>query len=187
VRRPQPAIRLRLRRIELKPKDVFDQRWSDYAGVKNRPELQDELIAIIRSITRGDGVPEAHYRAGIDQDEDSLLTGLGGNDPDVIVFLIQYADRVVLLETNSHIHFRTQPAGKNIVALSQAWLANMLSQAWLANTLSQAWLANMEHGMAEAAASAQSAVNEAALKAAEEQRSKLAVSIAAFKAKAKLK
>lgn len=46
---------------------------------------------------------------------------LGGKDSDVILFLIQYADRVVLLETNTHVHFRTQPAGKNIIALTQAW------------------------------------------------------------------
>ncbi|HUB46384.1 MAG TPA: hypothetical protein VMB73_15485 [Acetobacteraceae bacterium] len=34
-----------------------------------------ELDEIIESIERGDGVPDAHYRAGIDRDND--LSGFG--------------------------------------------------------------------------------------------------------------
>jgi hypothetical protein len=91
---------------------------------------------------------------------------LGGRDSDVLVFLIQYADRVVLLETNTHVHFRTQPAGKNILALTQAWFRTL------------------ENDMAAAAARA--AATEAERKAAEDLRDKRAASIAAFKAKAGL-
>jgi hypothetical protein len=91
---------------------------------------------------------------------------LGGKESDIVVFLIQYVDRVVLLETNSHIHFRTQPAGKNLLALSQSWLANL------------------EHQIADAMNEARVATNDAARGAAEEKRSRLAASIAAFKAKA---
>ena len=61
MRRPLPALRLRLRWIETKPKPVYLERWADYAAVKKRPELQDELLDIIASIERGDGVPEYHY------------------------------------------------------------------------------------------------------------------------------
>lgn len=93
---------------------------------------------------------------------------LGGKDSDVLVFLVQYPDRVVLLETNSHVHFRTQPAGKNIVALSQAWLANL------------------EHEMAEAAERARVAGAVAERREAEAKRAKLAASIADFKRKARL-
>jgi len=164
-----------VRRIETKPKPVHVVQFQDFAGIGKLPELRAELDDIIESIERGDGVPERHYRAGIDLDDDSLLADrgimhlhLGGKDSDVIVFLIQYADRVVLLETNTHVHFRTQPAGKNIVALTQAWLRTL------------------ENDMALAAAGAAAAATEAERKAAEELRDKRAASIAAFKAKAGL-
>jgi len=173
VKRPNPRLRLRLPRIEKTPKAVFRSQWSDFAGVKKNRALQDELLDIIASVERGDGVPEEHYRAGIDRDRDGLLeeTGimhlhLGGKDSDVLVFLIQYADRIVLLETNSHVHFRSQPVGRNIVALSQSWLAHL------------------EHDMAEAAEQAREAAEADARKQAEARRSRLAASIAAFKAKA---
>lgn len=91
---------------------------------------------------------------------------LGGKDSDTLVFLIQYADVVVLLESNTHVHFRTQPAGRNILALSQAWLADQ------------------EHCLAAAEAQARDAATQAAREAAENRRSKLAASLAAFKQKA---
>ncbi len=172
---PAPALRQRLRRIETKPKPVHLVQFQDFAGIGKHPELRDELDDIIESIERGDGVPDRHYRAGIDLDEDALLADqgimhlhLGGRDSDVLVFLIQYANRVVLLETNTHVHFRTQPAGKNIVALTQAWFRTL------------------ENDMAEAAAGAAAAATEAERKAAEALRDKRAASIAAFKAKAGL-
>ena len=172
---PAQALRQRLRRVETKPKPVHVVQFQDFAGIGKLPVLRAELDDIIESIERGDGVSDCHYRAGIDLDEDSLLTDqgimhlhLGGKDSDVIVFLIQYADRVVLLETNTHMHFRTQPAGKNIVALTQAWFRTL------------------ENDMAAAAAGAVAAATEAERKAAEELRDKRAASIAAFKAKASL-
>lgn len=86
----------------------------------------------------------------------------------MLVFLIQYANCVVMLETNTHRHFRTQPAGKNILALTQAWFRNL------------------ENDMATAAAQAAAAATAAERKAAEELRDKWAASIAAFRAKAGL-
>ncbi len=93
---------------------------------------------------------------------------LGGKDSDIIVFLIQYADRVVLLETNSHIHFRTRPEGRNIVALTQAWLANL------------------EADVADATTTANEAKTESDRKAAADLRDRRLAAIAAFKAKAGL-
>jgi hypothetical protein len=174
VKRPLPALRLRLSRIEHKPKPVFAAGWHDFANVKNKPGLQDELLAIIDSIERGHGVPDRHYRAGIDRDRDGLLeeTGimhlhLGGKDSDVLLFLIQYEDRVVLLETNTHMHFRTEPAGKNIAALTQSWLAHL------------------EHDVAECAEKARTTADAVERAAAEDRREKIAASIAAFKARMK--
>jgi len=175
VRGQVPARRLRLRRIEKKPKKVFTSRWTDYAGIKENPALLDEFDDIVESIERGDGVPEAHYRTGIDVDSDDLLAQrgimhlhLGGQNSDVLIFLIQYADRVVLLETNTHIRFRTQPAGKNILALNQSWLGNL------------------EREMEQAAAVARTAATEEDRRAAETRRAKIAGSLSAFKRKAGL-
>ncbi|PPQ27167.1 hypothetical protein CCS01_28045 [Rhodopila globiformis] len=75
----------------------------------------------------------------------------------------------MLLETNSHAHFRTQPAGRNIVALTQAWFHDL------------------EREMMEAAARAKAAATDAERKIAAEMRDKRAAAIAAFKAKAGLK
>ncbi len=175
MRRPAPALRLRLPRIETKPKRIFAERWHDFAGVTKTPALMEELFQALQSIRRGDGVPAAHYRAGIDRDRDALLEEqgimhlhLGGRDSDVLVFPIQYSDRVVLLESNMHVHFRTSPAGKNILALTQSWLGNL------------------EQEMHAAAETARTAAVEAERQVAEARRAELAASIAAFKAKAGL-
>jgi hypothetical protein len=179
---PVPALRLRLRRIETKPKPVHVVQFQDFAGIGKLPDLRAELDDIIESIERGDGASDCHYRAGIDLDEDSLLTDqgimhlhLGGKDSDVIVFLIQYADRVVLLETNTHVHFRTQPAGKNIVAPTQAWFRTLEND--MAAGGGGGWVAFCRRGRR---------CYQAGRKAAEELRDKRAASIAAFKAKARL-
>jgi hypothetical protein len=136
------------------------------------PAHMEELYQVLQNIRRGDGVPEVHYRAGIDRDRDALLEvhgimhlHLGGRDSDVLVFLIQYIDRIVLLESNTHIHFRTQPAGKNILALSQSWLDNL------------------EREMREAAAQSASAEIEAERREADARVARIADSIAAFKRK----
>jgi hypothetical protein len=58
--------------------------------------------------------------------------GFGG-DPDqqallslrYEIFIAQYPNRIELLESNSHVHFRTTPKGKNIVASVQAWFRNL--------------------------------------------------------------
>lgn len=174
MKRGNPALRLRLPRIEKKPKPVYIQQFQDFAKVGQSPDLQDELDDIIESIERGDGVPEAYYRAGIDRDKDGLLDDkgimhlhLGGKNSPTLVFLVQYDDQVVLLETNSHIHFRTKPAGKNILALNQSWLGNL------------------EQGMEEAAKQAKTAAMEEERKEYMERRDAIAASLAALKANAK--
>ena len=117
-------------------------------------------------------MPPACYRAGVDRDPDALLENqgimhlhLGGRDSDVLVFLILYSDRVVLLASNTHVHFRTRPPGKNILALTQSWLGNL------------------EREMHEAAVAAEASTVAAEREAAKARRAKLAASRAACKAK----
>ncbi len=171
MRQPNRArIRLRLPRIETKPKRVRLEGWQDYASIGKDPVLRAELDDIVDSIGRGDGVPEKYYRAGIDRDRDELLeqTGimhlhLGGKHSDTLIFLVQYDDLVLLLESNSHVHFRTNPKGKNIVALVQSWFVNM------------------ERDMADAA---QLAAGAAERQAAEEHSRRLAAALAKLKREA---
>ena len=173
TRREVAKVRLRLPRIEAKPKRVWLGGWVDHAGIGKRPDLRLELDEIIESIEHGAGVPEKYYRIGIDQDLDELLDQrgilhlhLGGKDSDTLLFLVQYADRVVLLESNSHVHFKTTPKGKNIVGLVQAWFLHL------------------EREMIEAAQSAQKAATDAERKSAEAYRARLAASLARLKREA---
>ncbi len=174
MRRPDHSrIRLRLPRIEAKPKRVRLEGWRDHAEIGKDPGLRAQLDEIIESIGRGEGVPEEYYRAGIDQDRDELLQqrGImhlhqGGRNSDTLLFLVQYADTVLLLESNSHVHFRTNPQGKNIAALVQAWFLNL------------------EREIAEATQAARNAAEEAERQAAEKQRAKLAASLAKLKRQA---
>ena len=174
MRQPDHArFRLRLPRIEAKPKRVHLEGWRDHANIGKTPDLRAELDEIIESIGRGHGVPEKYYRAGIDHDCDELLEQrgimhlhLGGKDSDTLVFLVQYSDLVLLLESNSHVHFKTNPKGTNIVALVQAWFLNL------------------EREMAEAEQAAQKAATAAERQATDEHRAKLAASLAALKREA---
>lgn len=172
MRRPDHArFRLRLLRIEAKPKRVRLEGWSDHAKIGKNPDLRAEFDEIIESIGRGDGVPEKYYRADIDHDDDELLQQrgimhLGGKDSDTLVFLVQYADLVLLLESNSHVHFKTTPKGKNIVALVQAWFLNL------------------EREMAEAERAAQQAATAAERQIVEAHRARLVASLARLKREA---
>jgi len=175
VKPGRPELRLRLPRIERKPKAVYSLRFEDFAGVKRRPDLLNELDEIIDAIARGDGVPEKFYRAGIDDSPDPLLADkgimhlhLGGKHSDVILFLIQYPEQVVLLETNSHIHLDQHPPGKNVLALSQSWLGRLEI--------------DLERETARAAA----ALEESERRAAHEAQEKIREAIKAFKTRAKL-
>ena len=91
---------------------------------------------------------------------------LGGRHSDTLIFLIQYDDLVLLLESNSHVHFRTNPKGKNIAALVQSWFVNL------------------ERDLADAAHAAQLAIAEAERQAAEERRDRLAAALAKLRREA---
>jgi len=110
VRHPASALRLRLPRIEKKPKRVFAERWQDFAGITKTPAQLEELYQMLQSIGRG--------HDALLEDQGIMHLHLGGRDSDVLVFPIRYSDWIVLLESNTHVHFRTQPADKNILALN---------------------------------------------------------------------
>lgn len=112
-----PDPRLRQRRIEHKAKPVVPARgFVDAAEVGNDTGLKADLDEAIDSITRGQGLPERFYRAGIDDDRDTFLATygvlhihLGGKDSDVLVYLVQYDETVVLLRTGTHAELQRTP------------------------------------------------------------------------------
>lgn len=112
-------MRLRLPHLECKRKfvDIADS-WRDTVGVAKRPELKLAFDAIIDAIESGVPLPFWAYRKGIEDTPDELLQAdgfmhlhLGNQNSNELLYLIQYADSVTLLEINLHIHFETQPVG----------------------------------------------------------------------------
>jgi hypothetical protein len=125
--------RLRCERFQERPKDVF--RGSTYADhtktVASDPRLLDDLEEITDCIERGRPLDRRFYRSGLEIDEDPLLEAegikhlhLGNMGSDVLLFAVEYQDRVVLLEVNTHKHFRTEPKGSVLLSLHRQCLKN---------------------------------------------------------------
>lgn len=119
----KPSPRLHLPRVEKKRKRVFLENWQDHAGVKKDERLLDQLLTILERIESGQGIPEWNYRNGIDSTPDELLAEHGimhihldHAGSDYLIYLVQYPDRVVFLESNNHKHFRTKPVGQLLLS-----------------------------------------------------------------------
>lgn len=82
------------------------------------PREKSDLEVLLLSIESGDEIPGDFYSATAGHPEsDPLLRDygvmhlhLGGKGSDTLLFLMQFADRVVLLETNTHRRFQRQCA-----------------------------------------------------------------------------
>ena len=114
--------RLRLETIEPRPKTVhISDSWADPRGL-----LADDLIArkiahIRICIQNGTPLPTGYYRKGVGLNTDTLLQDegimhlhLGASNTPELLYLIQYADHVVLLELSDHDHFATRPIGARL-------------------------------------------------------------------------
>lgn len=115
-------------------------RAPSFVDFTNTVFRDDELAAqfdeIVDCLLEGKLVPEKYYRHRIGQTPDPLLVNegikhlhLGGRDSDIILFLIEYADRVVILEINDHKHFASKPSGSLLLSLHHACLAAQDSDA----------------------------------------------------------
>lgn len=118
--------RLKGERFEAKPKEVVRAaNYRDQTGLLAHDNvLVDDLELIVACIERGKLLPPRFYRRGIERTEDQLLNEegikhlhLGGQESDVLVFIVEYEDRAVLLEVNSHIHFDREPIGSALCSL----------------------------------------------------------------------
>jgi hypothetical protein len=125
------AIRLRCERFERKPKDVIiAPNYRDFTKtVKGNQQLEGDLIEIVDRIERGTSLDRRFYRTGLENDGDPLLVQEGIKHlhldhmgSDVLLFAVEYEDRVVFLEVNSHKHFRGEPKGSVLLSLHQQCL-----------------------------------------------------------------
>jgi hypothetical protein len=92
-------------------------------------ELEAEFNEIVDCLLEGKLIPEKYYRHRIEHSPDALLASegikhlhLGGRDSEIILFLVEYEDRVVLLEANDHRHFASKPEGSLLLSLHHACL-----------------------------------------------------------------
>lgn len=66
-------------------------------------------------------VPEDYYRLGVDKDKDLLLevTGvkhlhLGGRASDILVYLIETEEQVIILRVAGHAYLQDNPRGSDL-------------------------------------------------------------------------
>ncbi len=125
--------RLRCERFECKRKEVIlAPTYKDHTRSVERDErLIDDLEQITDHLERGRTLPRRFYRSGLDIDTDPLLEQegikhlhLGDMGSDTLLFAVEYADRVVFLEVNTHKHFNTEPKGSVLLSLHQTCLRN---------------------------------------------------------------
>lgn len=124
-------IRLRCERFERKPKAVtLAPNYRDFTRTVNgNPQLEDDLLEIADCIEKGIPLNRRFYRAGLENDGDPLLVQEGIKHlhldhmgSDVLLFAVEYKDRVVFLEVNSHKHFKGEPKGSVLLSLHQQCL-----------------------------------------------------------------
>ena len=127
------AKRLRCERFERKPKEVIiAPNYRDFTrAVKGNQQLKSDLIEIADCIEKGAPLDRRFYRAGLENDGDPLLVQEGIKHlhldhmgSDVLLFAVEYDDRVVFLEVNSHKHFKSEPKGSVLLSLHQQCLKN---------------------------------------------------------------
>jgi hypothetical protein len=126
--------RLRNERFEQGPgKPVYEAvGYGDRTGkVAKEYRLGNDLKAIIRAIRRGDLLPARAYRRGIERDYDELLDlygikhlHLGDIDDDVLLFLVEYEDFVVLLQSDGHLKHFDKPVGATLRKMHDSILAH---------------------------------------------------------------
>jgi hypothetical protein len=130
--------RLRCERFEGKPKEVIlAPNYRDFTKrVAREPDLEADLEEIAGCIEKGAPIHRRFYRAGLENDGDPLLVQEGIKHlhldhmgSDVLLFAVEYPERVVFLEVNSHKHFKTEPKGSVLLSLHQQCLKSEDEQA----------------------------------------------------------
>ena len=114
---------LRTERIAAKPKHIDQYNFADELGVCADVRLRGEFDDLLDHISNGWEIPDHFYRADIGKNKDRLLeeTGikhlhLNGSGSDIIVYLIELEDRVILLRISGHAYLEDEPRGSGLLA-----------------------------------------------------------------------
>lgn len=128
-------------RLEAKPKTVHKSgSWADHTRIARQPPYCDDLLHIIDCIEHGRTLPPRYYRKNVDTTTDQLLDvvgikhlHLGGQNSNVLLFLIELDTHVVLLEINDHKNFYKKPIGGTLLSTHrqamQYWENQLLAAA----------------------------------------------------------
>ena len=110
--------RLTLDRIEKRPKAVG--RGASFRVACRLSDRQEEFVlSLLDAVTSGTALPKGAYRRSSGPDTLLLRDGimhlhLGHSGSRELLYLVQYADAVVLLEISDHYHFTTKPIGATL-------------------------------------------------------------------------
>lgn len=112
--------RLRLQRVEAKPKRVEIVGDELDVRIALTSAQREDLRTLVRSIREGRPLPDRFYRPSRERRGDDLLVRSGymhlhlDGPSDALVYLIQYADRVLLICVDDHANLRSRPPGARI-------------------------------------------------------------------------
>ncbi|WP_374944187.1 hypothetical protein [Sphingomonas sp.] len=128
---------LRGARLQTRPKEVLTvEPFKDHSGQARVEPFAKDYLEMVRRIEGGLALDERFYRKRIEDTPDELLEKhgikhfhLGGQSSDVLVFLAEYDDVVILLEINDHKHFETDPIGSLLISLHQRTMARTAEEA----------------------------------------------------------
>jgi hypothetical protein len=104
--------------------------FTDRTGLmKGHADLRANLHAIIDAFGKGNLLPASCYRRGLGRTHDEMLDLYGINHVhlddgggDVLLFYIEYADFVLLLEIDHHRDHFKAPVGKTLLGLHRTGL-----------------------------------------------------------------
>lgn len=130
---------LRGPRFEMRPKEVVIlDPFKDHTGLARTEPYSGDYLEFVKRIENGLELGPGFYRGGIEDSPDELLElhgikhiHLGGQNSDVLLFVAEYRDVVVLLEINDHKHFATDPIGSLLLSLHRRKMAQAAADAAL--------------------------------------------------------
>ena len=111
--------------IEATPKRVnFAKKFHDEVGISSNAQLLVDFNELQDHIHNGWTIPSRFYRLGVGKTPDLLLrkTGvkhlhLGGSASDVLVYLLELDDRVIIVRIADHRFLEDRPRGIGLFRL----------------------------------------------------------------------
>jgi hypothetical protein len=95
--------------------------FEDQIGVLRHARFRRQFDDLADHIVNGWDVPDDFYRVDVDQNIDRLLQATGvkhlhldGRTSDILVYLVELADQVIVLLIANHAYLQDRPRGKTL-------------------------------------------------------------------------